>query len=326
MYEPITIPRKKCGQVYIMQNDIFVLNCNFCEDDFHNLEDFRVHLTEHFPGTPTNIKSEDSISLGGSEHEFTISEIRNEMNENLTNHQFYQDDFHNEENTTSNPPVADKDVTPSLLPSFLNNTEPIVSEPSANNQRRYQPKRQCKLYQSINENENLQISSANGQENVHYMFRNRVQRSLPLAFNLTAENKKTSDFRKTGFNCSFCSKTLSSRRQLSDHENTHTGNRPYKCTACSKDHASANNLNQFGTCRFGACSKTSSSPSFPLKGNKVHTDYRQRETFKFEIHKNDLLSDTDSLTNKCQYCYRTFSLVGNKTRHEVVCTKKSLQI
>lgn len=310
MFEPTSVPRIKCGQIYIMPNDIFALMCKFCEYEFHDLNEFREHLTEHFPDKPVNIKNEDSVSLGSeptSECELTLSEMHDEMD---------RKDFHIQEDTASKSPVLAEDLPPSFSPSLLTlDKEPIKSKPSSSRiQRRRQPKRQCKLYQSINETEKLQISSPNGQKiGGHYMFRKRVQRSD--AIDLTIENKKSSNSRQKHHVCRLCYKSFRDKRALLDHENTHYGNRPYQCTVCSKDYANGTSLNKSGKCRFGACSETPLSSSLTLHGNnKVHKDDRRHTS-------ENLPPVNDSPRHKCQYCHRTFALVGNRGRHELMCSE-----
>lgn len=56
-----TVDKIKCGQIFILPNDVFSLICEFCCKDYRNLDDFVVHITNHFPETPTIIKQEDAI-------------------------------------------------------------------------------------------------------------------------------------------------------------------------------------------------------------------------------------------------------------------------
>lgn len=327
MFEPTSVPRIKCGQIYIMPNDIFALMCKFCEEDFYNLEAFREHLTEHFSERkPTTIKTEDSVSLDGECGEFTLSELH-DMNAILPNHQICHEDFVNHEDAASKSTVvADSEVlTPSILPDKdlrCLDKEPTESEPTAaRSQRRHQPKRQCKLYQSIDENEQLQISTPIGLKIGNYMFRKRVHRSDSVAIDLTNEYKKSTDSRNKRNKCRYCRKTFRDKRACSDHENTHTGNRPHKCAVCSKVYFSSSSLNVLGKCRYGACAKTSSS--LPLQGNKVYTDDRWHKTLS-EGHSSENLSpDSDYPRHKCQYCHRSFMLTGNRERHELMCSENS---
>lgn len=322
MYQPTSVRRIECGKIFIMPNDIFALMCKFCDEDFFNLDEFRDHLTEHFSEERIIIKEEDSVSYGGSESdELTLTEIHDEMNQNIPN-QFYLDDFLHQEDAVPVPDShvafgADEDCKPSVSRSFFNDKEPIVRKQSARSQRRHQPKRQCKLYQSIDENET-------GQENSHYMFRKRLQKSAPLAVNVAAENKTSSDSRR---HCRFCPKTFRDEKYRSYHENTHTGNRPYKCTVCSKAYAGALSLSTVGKCRSGPCAKrakTSASSGLPLQGNRVHTDEQRDTKLTFEIQNcQDLQADTDSPRYKCQYCHRTFTLRGNRARHELMCCENT---
>lgn len=44
------------------------------------------------------------------------------------------------------------------------------------------------------------------------------------------------------YKCTFCPRKLETQKQLNDHENTHTGNRPHQCRVCNKAFASHNTL------------------------------------------------------------------------------------
>lgn len=62
MTENTAVLRIECGQNYILFNKKFALICKLCGSDFFTLDDFRTHLSEHFPGASNNIKTEESIS------------------------------------------------------------------------------------------------------------------------------------------------------------------------------------------------------------------------------------------------------------------------
>lgn len=295
MYEQLKITRIKCGEIFIMPNDVFAMVCKFCQDEFHTLEDFRYHLTEHFVDPPTDIKNEDSISLG-DECELTLSEIHTEMNSTFTS-------------TLPERSAGTDTVVADVPSSILGDTKvPIQinrTACSSMQERRNQPKRTCKLYQTINENEHTEPK---------YLFRSRTQ--------LTVEHKRNRP--PDGpivYKCSFCSKISANKRQHCDHENTHTGNRPFKCRICFKGHCSSSALNRQGECRNGTCPKRKSSLS--RQGKNGFHDERQDKKFKVNSQRSENhLPDTEPPIN-CQYCHRTFTLVGNKTRHEFMCSEKS---
>lgn len=66
-----SITKIKCGQIFILSNGDFTLDCEVCESNCYalGLEGFVTHITNHFSETPMTIKNERPIIINDSESE-----------------------------------------------------------------------------------------------------------------------------------------------------------------------------------------------------------------------------------------------------------------
>lgn len=336
MVEKTEVVRIKCGQIFILSKDNFSLICEFCVQDFYTFEDFRVHLHEHFPQVPMNIKQEDSISYG-SDYMSIPPEIEDDVKVNLTCLQ----------NTTESQsiPVECVLLTENHGLSNINDNQ---------------------VYQQaikIEPGEENQVQSTSGIEN-KITTKKKVKKVVQSTIDPTKSKKK-------GYECSFCGKMCRDKRQCYDHENTHTGKRPYECHICTKSFASRSAL--YGHIRFHTDDRRQECPSCEKRFlNKTLLDNHTRENhlpdsdprryFPCQLcdrklksyaqmkrhgltHRENtvmLICDycqktckikTDLIRHmlihsgkkpyKCNYCQKTFAQSSNKNRHERKCENNS---
>nr|XP_041631287.1 zinc finger protein 525 isoform X2 [Drosophila kikkawai] len=101
--------------------------------------------------------------------------------------------------------------------------------------------------------------------------------------------------------CSHCSKSFSAPIYLQRHIRTHTGERPYKCSHCSKSFSqkssfTAHNRNHTG--------------ERPFKCSHCSKSFSQRGTLNVHIR-----SHTKERPYKCSHCSKSFSQKSNLTAH-----------
>lgn len=107
--------------------------------------------------------------------------------------------------------------------------------------------------------------------------------------------------------CKFCNKKYSSRNQMEEHKNMHTGDRPYKCGDCPKDFASKYTLNAHTKIHserkrpYGCptCPKTFYSNQNLAQHERTHTGVKEHQ---------------------CDVCDKAFGTAHNLDVHKIVHT------
>lgn len=255
MIEPTKFARIKCGQIFISVNDIFSLICHFCLDDFHTLEEFRVHLAEHFPESPMNIKNEDSISIGSacdecnsSSHKDTRCDFANIL----------QQDYHRSESTVDvavegiiRPILYEKDTiecekSVKNEPNESGEVQAITEHTTNLTSSDEEPARRYKLRKrvvhvpwTIN---SFYDTDSDGRD---YSNETKISKSIAASAGQECVNHAattTTTQMNNKIKCKFCNKSFRSTRERMEHENTHTGHRPYVCRVCCKSFAAVSNL------------------------------------------------------------------------------------
>lgn len=246
-----TITRQKCGQIYIMSDDNFSLICEFCEQDFFTLEDFRVHLKGHIPRSTVSIKIEDASDSEDCEP-ITPEKIAN-LKDNFID--ILQDYVGSQSSAT-------------------NRSERSDSSQSGKTYERERNEHPLKRFQALQSNSGNESESTTETTVNHLIHSTRhhkrlrkdiVKSSHPVSIVLSEEiqtDDNGTDYssdqntvelhqysisetleyeqlrsRKGNFNCRFCRKIFRSNRGRNDHENTHTGERPHHCSICNQSFA-----------------------------------------------------------------------------------------
>lgn len=109
--------------------------------------------------------------------------------------------------------------------------------------------------------------------------------------------------------CSFCEYTTNRKSHLLDHEQTHTGDRPFSCPSCHKNFTRKNGL---------------------IKHLRVHTGEKPYECticgrqFKESsvLSRHRKLMHLDAKPYACRYCCQAFSDKSSVTKHLVRCERK----
>lgn len=213
-----SIERIKCGQIFILSNNNFVLRCEFCGRDIcYALDDFHDHVKEHFPD------SEDDGT--DSDCEYVPPDTKENLVENLAN-------YVNDGSQSTSPAAESLLVEREWFPSSGFNELSDGTIPNEQNERHHQQK----PIQSSHTIKNENISDAN---------RDNVPDESTRTFKESFEIKETSDHNeasgsniqklpKKRYVCNICHKQFQSKQRVSDHTNTHSGKRPYKCKICMK--------------------------------------------------------------------------------------------
>lgn len=201
-----------CGKIYILDNDIFSLICEFCGEDFCALEDFRAHLTEHFPATPTNINNEDSISCD-SDCVYVSEEIPDNLQE------------------------PEAGVIKDSIPSTINDEEAIKSEHNE------EPQTEMR-YENDTENtskprtQNLVPLTASAGMERDMINKLRLECSFCRKIfkrNMDLNAHENTHTGRQPYKCPTCPRTFACRSNLAKHIKTHTGDHlQHKCKACER--------------------------------------------------------------------------------------------
>ena len=141
------------------------------------------------------------------------------------------------------------------------------------------------------------------------------------------------------FTCTLCGKSFARAESLSDHELIHSGVKPFTCTICGKSFIRVRNLREHERLHSAVKPFTCAhcGKSFTHKGQlryheQIHSVVKQ---FTCTICGKSF-ARARSLTDHgrihsgvkpciCSLCGKSFSLVGNQRRHEIICSRVSVQ-
>lgn len=194
MFSSTEIPRKKCGQIFLLSDDSFLLICEFCEDNFFTLDDLRDHhIRDHvnFPKLPlpTIIKEENSPVSCKAES-------------------------------------VKQEFIDSLQETSLRETSLPVSDEMCNQNEVVQLKRTREL-QPKSEKENDNTTESTEKKAAYKRFREPMENSIPVPVILN-EIYQIETNRMKGFRthirkqCLNCPKTFSSSKSLMNHMKWHS--------------------------------------------------------------------------------------------------------
>lgn len=240
----------KCGQIYILSTDNFSLICEFCAGEYFTLPDLHSHLDEHLLRTPINIKKEDSISCGSDSECVPLDKT----NVNMTDI----------ENFLEIPVNSDCESIPPELHDYMMDFKDVVkyeADSEATSSKLYYNQYKDKIIQS-EQNVGQQLGNENDiepKEKKDADTNRQPKRVRKKKMNDISTDNKSNCFEKRNsielppnpiprksasreLECRYCCKKIKGKRERDEHENTHTGNRPYVCRICSRTFASSANL------------------------------------------------------------------------------------
>lgn len=231
------------------------------------LEDSHAHSDEHFLKTPINIKRENSISCGSDSE----SVPPQKQDEYLTDSEISTNIKVEEDN-------SDCDSIPPELQDYMIDFKEVIkyetgSEASSSilDYNRYKdtikgqkPKEIQELESNYGNEKYMETKEMSVSDCKRYPKRLRKGiNSIPLSIN-TDGLGQTDDTKSNGSSvhnsieshshlipkkpvsrkdeCRYCYKKIKASRERNEHENTHTGNRPYECRICFRTFASSANL------------------------------------------------------------------------------------
>lgn len=334
--ESTEVTRIKCGQIYVLSNNEFSLICKFCGNDFFTLDDLRAHLNEHFSDSPTIIKKEVSNdSRTGdcgesiSPYNMTDAETAAEPNMNLSTQ------------CEENQPnwICEHSA------KTLNENEYTTEAEMENTHSNRYPKRLRKGMEKSREKPTpmpmpiLQMESKGEKGSRELNFKSHsiaARTTVPIKeLNKGRDPYKLKAY--TQFQCNFCPKKFNSNNNRKEHENTHTGNRPYNCKICSKAFASRRNISAHEKIHKG------SKPHQCKVCNRTYTERRHLDGHTRANHLNDTdpqrffpckLCDVNLKSNpsllyhirtvhrnsnyECDYCQRQFKRKDLLNNHMIV--------
>lgn len=295
MLEPTRVTRKMCGKIFILANDIFSLVCEFCGDDFQALEDFRSHLSEHFPESPTLIKNEDSSISFDSDIVF-IDDVKYNLTDDL------------QADDSSQSFVAVEVVSPSILLKEENmktelkqdvdgmKVEYIAESDESSDEIGLKTEKsdarevsfQCDICQQMFPRED---SIREHMMAVHTT--KQLKECLNKSVLVGAPSKPNK--------CNDCGKSFATAYNLTLHRRQHTGEQLYKCDKCNQNFAwkahFIRHTNKPHNRKCIMCSKTFSTSR--------------------ELNKH-YLTDHGERPHKCSECSKIFSSASAKAQHMTI--------
>lgn len=202
--EPPT-DRVKCGEIFLLASDVFSLVCKFCGDEFHIIEEFRDHITEHFT-KPLPNNEEDSCS---SDCMFVTS---SESPKSLD-----KENFENPQTDDSSKSTADECGPLNYKETAKGRRRDHVAQKC---QSEMETKKRISVGLAINLSDDLELVTSDENEtdtNLTNDEPNHTKSIRKIPSKSRSKNKK--------FNLS--PKIFTDKTKLENHLNTHTGQRPY---------------------------------------------------------------------------------------------------
>lgn len=268
-----TVDKIKCGQIFILSNDIFSLICEFCGKDYRNLEDFVVHITNHFPEPPTIIKQEVPIKQEDITREEIITEQQDIVNQPdiiIKQEESVPEDSVNEEASVKQQGVVVSDSEDeSVLPETTKEKvkENLQEDGSVVTESSQEEWELLSVEDNQSNDDTMQVveeiptirtrgtTNARGIDNTPgdmvKPVTSNAQRPTQLreetVIDLTEETQTNDEnTRKTVSNpiyqCKICDLTIYSKFAFQDHINLHTGKQPHQCKICPSNFAQATTL------------------------------------------------------------------------------------
>lgn len=240
------IIRKKCGQIYILTDDSFTLICEYCEEEFYTLDDFRAHIKEHIPKSSVNIKIEDSISCDSVDCE--PEEIENVTDSFIG---ILQDYVATQSSATNRTERSDSVKSHETFQSDRNDVHPLkrFHELQSNSGNESESTTELKVNLKHPTRHHKRSRKVTGKHNgVPIIVCEEIQtddigtdyssdfNSIEL-HQYSIPGYEQQKCKKGTFGCRFCRKIFRSNRGRNDHENTHTGETPHECPICHQSFA-----------------------------------------------------------------------------------------
>lgn len=113
--------------------------------------------------------------------------------------------------------------------------------------------------------------------------------------------------------CSVCSKAFRHKAHRDDHENTHSGRRPYQCTGCPKEFMNKAGLTRHNKMHASNISKTMMLPTIDIERKKSNRKYKFEckicsKAFPYKAARDDHENvHTGLRPHKCRICEKDFS-------------------
>ncbi|CAD7087001.1 unnamed protein product [Hermetia illucens] len=218
----------KCGEVFLMDTDKFLLICSFCDELYASMHDFGEHIREkHLNVT---VHDEDVLEVKGEdiapasepavepvevsvpdvselEPEISMQDGEGEAIEEM------RDDSEGDDEYNPTESDASKD-----------------SDPEASGSD-YEPKRRSRTRQNREPDPSLFCDKCNRQYKSSITFNRHCK---------TVHDQNREDKKPENFKCRYCDKEFATEEELSEHKNTHDRFRPFQCPQCPKSFTSSN--------------------------------------------------------------------------------------
>lgn len=309
MVSSTEIVRIKCGVIFILSNDKLSLICNYCGGEFFTLNEFGVHLNEHFPEKPRKIKTEIF------DYESTPPELHNSLVDTIqTDAESLSTATYEKPGTSGLGHQVDEQQAKVIgeVQSDSVNEKQISMDSNEKEHPRTRSTRQAEQLKKII-HESLQLAVVENEKDATGATDSSEPNIIkPHPSSVPKTPDVVSDFqkiRKKGFQCSYCPRIYRQRRDHINHENSHSGKRPYQCEICSKTFPGALNLHQH---------KMVHSDILPHKCSVCKKQFRS--TFLLNVHnRKHHLPDTDPKRyfhcKDCDVICKSYSQLGYHRQH-----------